>query len=281
MPFAGQIPGVVMDVGASGSSILEVFARNLFTNMDTGEVYLRSGDRSPITTWPAKRGDRIPVQQRFVNEELDGTDELIKLPEGVSIRFEGHRKLANGSADYSQLLVQQNTWVETDATTDPHYDATVDLDTPAINAAIGKGGLELPYIDIEADVEVWKGEDRLSSANFTIRLYNDHARGEGDVPTSLGFIGSGVNFGSWITALTGGTATDLDGQATAHLEYGKTLLIIQREGEPPESYRYVEDPAPGATVEDSPNVIIPDDYAYDPENPGADGENIGLWVKVV
>jgi len=270
MPFAGQLPGIVLEAAASGSSVLEVFCRNLFVNMDTGEVYLRSGDRSPVTIWPAKRGDKVPVQMRFVNEELDGTDELIKLPDGVSIRFEGHRKNANGTVDYSVLMVQQNVWTPEDLTTDPHYDATIDLDTNAINAAIGKGTTELPYIDIECDVEVWKGEDRLSSANFTMRVYNDHARGEGDVPTTLGYLTTGYIFGHWITGLTGGANTDLDGQATTHLEYGKTFVIIEVVDGPPALYKYIEDTDPGVTVCDGVNLIKPTDYNA--------ATNYGLWA---
>lgn len=282
MPFAGQFPIVILESAASGSSVLEVFARNLFSNMDTGEVYLRSGDRSPITRWSAKRGDKIPVQQRFVNEELDGTDELIKLPAGVQIRFEAHRKI-NGVVDYSQLMVQQNAWTAEDLETDPHYDATVDFDTPAIDAAIGRGtGNELPYIDLECDIEVWKDDDRLSSANFDIRVYNDHSRGEGDVPSTLGFIGNGLTNAWWISGLVGGENTDLDGQATTHLEYGKPLVIVEVGDGPPSLYRYTKDPDPGVTVCDGVNLVKPTDYFYDadPEDPEAYAllENIGLWV---
>jgi len=270
MPFAGQLPGIVLEAAASGSSVLEVFARNLFINMDTGDVYLRSGDRSPVTIWPAKRGDKVPVQQRFVNEELDGTDELIKLPDGVAIRFEGHKKTGN-VVDYSVLMVQQNVWTPEDLDTDPHYDATVDFDTPAINAAIGKGtGNELTYIDLECDIEVWKGDDRLSSANLTVRVYNDHSRGEGDVPSTLGFIGSGFTHAWWITGLVGGALTDLDGQATTHLEYGKPFVIIEIGDGPPNLYKYIEDPDPGVTVCDGVNLIKPTDYNA--------ATNYGLWA---
>jgi len=269
MPFAGQLPGIVLEIASSGNSVLEVFCRNLFVNMDTGEVYLRSGDRSPVRTWPAKRGDKVPVQIRFVNEELDGTSELIKLPVGTAIRFEAHRRNADGSCDYSALMVQQNVWSAEDLETDPHYDATVSFDEVALNSAIGKGGTELPYVDIECDIEVWKGTDRLSSANMTIRVYNDHSRGEADVPDVLGFIGSGYQFAWWITGLVGGLNTDLDGQPTIHLAYGETVVRVDVGG-PPSEYKYVEDPEPGVTVCDGVNLIKPTDYNA--------ATNDGLWA---
>ena len=136
MPFGGQIPALFLE-GASGSSVLEVFARNLFANLDTGEVYLRSGDRSPILLWPAKRGDQIPVQIRFVNEELDGADELIALPEGWGITVEGHL-VVGGVAQYGgPVMIRQTLWAQEDAETDPHYDAVIDFETTGMSPSMG------------------------------------------------------------------------------------------------------------------------------------------------
>lgn len=269
MPFSGQIPALFLE-GASGSSVLEVFARNLFANLDTGEVYLRSGDRSPILLWPAKRGDQIPVQIRFVNEELDGADELIALPEGWGITVEGHL-VVGGVAQYGgPVMIRQTVWAEEDPGTDPHYDAVIDFETVGINAAIGKGtGAELPYIDIELDIEVTVGGQKLSSMNLKCRVYNDHARGESETPAQLGYIGNGLQHGFWITGLTGGASTDLDGQPTAHLEYGRPLVIVDVGEGPPSLYKYIEDPDPGVTACDGVNLIKPADYDSE--------DNRGLW----
>lgn len=277
MAFNGQIPGAVMEAGASGASVLEVFARNLFVNMDTGEIYLRSGDRSPLRSWPAKRGDNVPIQIRFVNEELDTDADLIALPGGSEIRFECRRK-----GDYGgTLMVQQNAWAAEDTDTDPHYDATVDFDGDGIKAAIGYGtGAELPYLDLICDIEVYNGGQRLSSATMEIRCHNDVTRGVGEATSSPGFISLGYQFAWWVEGLTGGAPTDLDGQATLHLEYGKTFVILEIGDGPPALYKYVEDPAPGVTAPDGVNLVRPKDYSYDadPEDPDAYVENIGLWA---
>ena len=271
MPFSGQIPAVFLD-GASGSSVLERFARNMFVNMDTGEIYLRSGDRSPVLLWPAKRGDQVPLQLRFVNEELDGSDELIALPEGSTISMVGHL-IVGGVAQYGGTkMIEQLAWTAEDADTDPHYDAVVDFETVGLNAALGKGtGAELAYVDIELDIEVYNAGQRLSSANLKCRVYNDHARGESETPAALGYIGNGIQHAHWITALTGGGATDLDGQPTTHLEYGRPLVIVAIGDGPARLYKYEEDPDPGATVADGQYIIKPTDYSVE-------GDNVGLWV---
>jgi hypothetical protein len=224
-----------------------------YVNLDTGVVQSRPDFNASLSAWH-KRGTDTELEMQFVRS--DGTPEL--LPVGTAIIY-GVKPPDEFDTDY---LADATVWTRpADAT--GFYTATLTADDAAIDALLKKNTDPADDVTLVENCNgevAWQrpGAARYEKSRiFSATIENDVNRagdlltGPGGVPVSTVW-----NY-DFITGLTGGGSTNLDGLATASGALPVAHLAALDLGNGLECWRLIA----GTNAEDAAaGYVRPDDY---------------------
>lgn len=159
------------------------------------------------------------------------------------------------------FIVSDISWTEVEDDGIYHYVFEPNFNTTQLNALLGIGaGDDKASVTLMGEIEWISSGSISSSATFSAVVQNDVIRGDEGVPTdgdpeypNPELI---VTYLHTITALTGGTATDLDGLVTATGDFDNRAVLVRISGA---GRMYVL--VAGTDAEAAPGIIRPDDYA--------------------